>query len=232
MSEGQEQTWQDPEIRSRRLAGMKTNPRGKDKSKRKSRKKEYKYVCDGCGKAFTTSRKRTGKRKFHNARCRNDWQSRQKKGKTVECANPNCTTKVYRKPSRLDRKYCSMACAKSDPGYWKDVADTKKKNAHRDWPWYGWREKRTERRYWDPIAASVRERDGHTCQGCGVKWKRRIDGRSKPRFAVHHIIPRRKGGPDEPWNLITLCPKCHRETDAQGGPVRYPHQYQTRIGEF
>lgn len=28
---------------------------------------------------------------------------------------------------------------------------------------------------------------------------------------VHHIIGRGAGGPDEEWNLITLCPKHHRE---------------------
>jgi len=26
---------------------------------------------------------------------------------------------------------------------------------------------------------------------------------------VHHIIPRSQGGPDEEWNLITLCHKHH-----------------------
>lgn len=35
--------------------------------------------------------------------------------------------------------------------------------------------------------------------GCGV-----IEG-----LEVHHIIPRSQGGPDEEWNLITLCHKHH-----------------------
>jgi len=27
---------------------------------------------------------------------------------------------------------------------------------------------------------------------------------------VHHIITRSRGGPDVPWNLMTLCPLHHR----------------------
>ena len=43
------------------------------------------------------------------------------------------------------------------------------------------------------------ERDSFTCQVCG----------KKPAYQVHHIIPRRKGGSDDPDNLITLCGLCH-----------------------
>lgn len=30
---------------------------------------------------------------------------------------------------------------------------------------------------------------------------------------VHHITPRNEGGPNEPGNLIVLCPNCHRKAD-------------------
>jgi hypothetical protein len=30
---------------------------------------------------------------------------------------------------------------------------------------------------------------------------------------VHHITPREDGGPNEPENLIVLCPNCHRKAD-------------------
>lgn len=30
---------------------------------------------------------------------------------------------------------------------------------------------------------------------------------------VHHIEPRGEGGPNEPRNLIVLCPNCHRKAD-------------------
>jgi hypothetical protein len=27
---------------------------------------------------------------------------------------------------------------------------------------------------------------------------------------VHHVLFRSRGGPDEAWNLVTLCEGCHR----------------------
>lgn len=29
----------------------------------------------------------------------------------------------------------------------------------------------------------------------------------------HHIIPRNHNGPDDEWNLVTLCPSCHRAVE-------------------
>lgn len=34
---------------------------------------------------------------------------------------------------------------------------------------------------------------------------------------VHHIKPRAEGGPNDPENLIVLCPNCHRKAD--GGTI-------------
>src|SRR5208337_4931765 len=42
-------------------------------------------------------------------------------------------------------------------------------------------------------------RDRFTCQGC----------HRRTRGQVHHILPRRQGGPDMPANLVTLCDRCH-----------------------
>ena len=42
-------------------------------------------------------------------------------------------------------------------------------------------------------------RDRSTCQSCGRRTKAQ----------VHHILPRRQGGPDTPANLVTLCGRCH-----------------------
>lgn len=33
---------------------------------------------------------------------------------------------------------------------------------------------------------------------------------------VHHITPRNEGGPNDPDNLIVLCPTCHRKADNGG----------------
>lgn len=50
-----------------------------------------------------------------------------------------------------------------------------------------------------PLRAGIVRRDRSTCQSCG----RRTKGQ------VHHILPRRRGGPDIPANLVTLCGRCH-----------------------
>jgi 5-methylcytosine-specific restriction endonuclease McrA len=42
-------------------------------------------------------------------------------------------------------------------------------------------------------------RDNYQCTECGATQD----------LEVHHIVPRRLGGPDDPSNLITLCAACH-----------------------
>jgi 5-methylcytosine-specific restriction endonuclease McrA len=228
ISKGQRESWADSKRKKKRLEKSKgAKRRGPDKKKRASKARNYSYQCTGCGKRFSTKRKRTGKERFCTTDCRNKWQSSKKKGEDVECANPNCDKKFYQKASRKDRKYCSKECADADPARWKRMGDTRRERYGRDWEWTGWNEKRTDRNIWDPIAAAVRKRDGYKCQACGVKWHR-----NEKKFPVHHILPRKKGGPDEPWNLMTLCPSCHRKTDAQGGPVRYPFESQTKLPGF
>lgn len=56
----------------------------------------------------------------------------------------------------------------------------------------------------------VAERDGGQCQVCGLVGDTEI----------HHIIFRSHGGPDEPWNLVSLCRFHHRE--AHSDPITWP----------
>jgi hypothetical protein len=226
MSEGQKKAWKNPQKRENRMKGKKSRKqRGPNKNPRKSKGKTYHYTCSGCGKHFETKVKRKGEQKYHSNECKNKNQGRfQRKGEYVPCANPNCNNQFYKKASREDKKYCSMDCAKSDPNYWQRVAETMKERYGRNWEWQGWEEKRTDPQIWEPLAAKMRNQDQQKCQSCNEDWKRGQD-----RFPVHHIIPWSQGGPDEDWNLILLCPRCHRKTDAQGGPVRFPNPYQEKL---
>ena len=55
----------------------------------------------------------------------------------------------------------------------------------------------------------VLERDNHECQICckkeGYKHKNNVP------LEIHHIVYRCQGGCDDPSNLITLCPACHKK---------------------
>ncbi len=221
ISKGQKEAWQNPRIRDARIQGMHRNPRGKNKKKQPSKRKQYTHTCSQCGKTFKNHRK-------HQKYCSQNCMGKsQRRGKKHECANPNCSNTTYRHRHHIERgerKYCSMKCAKEDPAYWQRVAQTRRERYGRDWEWHGWYEKRTDRHRWDPVAARIRKQDDHTCQSCARK--RRSDER---KFPVHHIVPHSKGGPDYDWNLMTLCPSCHRKTDAQGGPVRFPSSYQQKL---
>lgn len=224
ISEGQKKAWQDPKVRKARVQGMHRNPKGKNKQKRPSKKKQYTHTCNQCGKRFKNSRRQA---KFCSQKCTG---MSQRRGETHLCVNPNCDNKTYRKRHHIqkgERKYCSMDCAKDDPAYWQRILETRKERYGRDWEWQGWDQKRTDPQIWDPLAAKIRKQDDDTCQSCTRRRKS-----DENQFPVHHILPWSKGGPDEEWNLITLCPSCHAKTDAQGGPVRYPHESQSKLDDF
>lgn len=59
------------------------------------------------------------------------------------------------------------------------------------------------------LYAAVLERDDYKCRSCGARQG----------LSVHHIIFRSDEGPDESWNLITLCLGCHNgiHIDVQDG---------------
>ncbi|QSG01563.1 HNH endonuclease [Natranaeroarchaeum sulfidigenes] len=53
------------------------------------------------------------------------------------------------------------------------------------------------------------DRAGQKCEWCEESF-------DHPH--VHHIKPRREGGPNEPENLIVLCPNCHEKADREAIP--------------
>lgn len=68
--------------------------------------------------------------------------------------------------------------------------------------------KAADDKQWRACCAAVDLRDGRQCRAC--------DRKSDPdrtgllvRGHRHHIIYRSAGGPDETWNICTLCHLCH-----------------------
>jgi|AntDeeMinimDraft_5_1070356.scaffolds.fasta_scaffold00735_11 hypothetical protein len=53
------------------------------------------------------------------------------------------------------------------------------------------------------------DRAGQQCEWCEESYD---------HLQVHHIEPRREGGPNEPENLIVLCPNCHENADREAIP--------------
>lgn len=66
---------------------------------------------------------------------------------------------------------------------------------------------RHERGYgnaWERLRAIVLARDNYLCQVCLEDYK------ITPATEVDHIIPKSKGGTDDPDNLQSICTDCHR----------------------
>ena len=60
------------------------------------------------------------------------------------------------------------------------------------------------------LVAFVKERDNNTCEACGFTFKKK-DGENYVEVA--HIKPLSEGGPDDPENMVALCPNCHKKLD-------------------
>lgn len=58
---------------------------------------------------------------------------------------------------------------------------------------------------------AVYRRDGYRCALCD-------DVRG---LQIHHVMPRGRGGSDEPMNLICLCWRCHAEAHGTWMPERH-----------
>jgi hypothetical protein len=61
---------------------------------------------------------------------------------------------------------------------------------------------------WKAVCKSVDQRDGRQCRCCDKRSDPEATGLLK-RGHRHHIIYRSAGGPDDTWNLVTLCAGCH-----------------------
>lgn len=82
---------------------------------------------------------------------------------------------------------------------------------------HGWESDKTrgnrhERGYgsqWEKLRKAVLRRDSRLCQVCLQQ------GRVTPANEVDHIIPKAKGGQDDPPNLQSICRPCHQAKTAR-----------------
>lgn len=75
-----------------------------------------------------------------------------------------------------------------------------------------------ERERWLEIRSKILLRDHFRCQECGY-YK---------HLEVHHIIPKSKGGGDNPENLVTLCTECHGKVHGFNKHVGGNHNHKKR----
>ncbi len=60
------------------------------------------------------------------------------------------------------------------------------------------------------VRAQVLERDGYTCQMCGVAAADLDDNGRKVRLHVGHVVDRSHGGTDDISNLKAICSACNQ----------------------
>jgi len=62
----------------------------------------------------------------------------------------------------------------------------------------------------------VFEQEGHECLFCGMTAEEHEEEYGRD-LDIHHVIPKRKGGSNEPSNLIPVCLSCHRTLESTQG---------------
>jgi hypothetical protein len=67
-----------------------------------------------------------------------------------------------------------------------------------------------------PTEHKILERDGYRCRVPGCTSRRNLE--------AHHIIRRSQGGPDDPWNRVSLCHHHHHHAVHGPGTVRVSGQ--------
>ena len=148
-------------------------------------------ICEYCGETFQAKTSYAiYRQRFCNLRCRSKFVGEAKKAKRLQRKCKKCGKTISIVPSLEKTKFfCSYSCSSSFR--YKGSGNP---------AWTG-----GDAKYWK---LKARERDNFTCQFPGCKKR----GKGNQVHA-HHKIPRSVGGSDDLDNLITLCPKHHREVE-------------------
>lgn len=167
-------------------------------------------TCDWCGTTFYVTPAIVDERRFCSQDCMGEWRSENIHGE----AHPNwggetetcewCDDEFHVRPFNTTARFCSRECkgkwrsenwVRERNGNWKggQSAYRATRDLHSPEPWNRWRK-------------TVR---GDTCEMCGVSASE-VDR----ALEVHHIIPLLAGGTSGEWNLMTLCPQCHKKVES------------------
>lgn len=192
------------------LRGLRKISRKKNRENNGDKNRTVQVKCDVCGKLITKNVRdynRTKKR-GHKITCSKECTYIVKiKGHYKPCSY--CAKEIWVTPAiEKQYNYCSRECMNNGSDF-----------RHRGADHYRWRDDVTSRPYyrgshWKMIRNRIRERDGYTCQVCGITEKE-----LGKKMDVHHITPYRLFETDEEANvddnLICLCPSCHHREDAR-----------------
>lgn len=74
--------------------------------------------------------------------------------------------------------------------------------------------KREKRAHLLEVYAAVDRRDHGRCRVCAKKCA--LGSTFSDRAERHHVRPKSLGGPDDTWNLATLCVDCHDARHKKG----------------
>ncbi len=141
--------------------------------------------CRECKKEFRVSPSRILTAQYCSTECADAHRNDGRKMAKLKRVCPQCgkTFKIYQ-CHKDRRKYCSYECKNNAMSYSTPI----------DRHFY-------TRTFWRKLRQVVLERDGYTCQKCGIDNK---------ILHVHHKQKRFLGGSDTEENLISLCNSCHR----------------------
>jgi 5-methylcytosine-specific restriction protein A len=74
---------------------------------------------------------------------------------------------------------------------------------------------------------ALRSADG-VCQGC-LEDAPFVDENGDPFLEVHHLTRVSDGGPDEPENVVALCPNCHRRVHRGADGTEFNSEILDRV---
>lgn len=76
---------------------------------------------------------------------------------------------------------------------------------------------------WVKARDRILKRDAYMCQPCLTA------GRPTPATQVDHIIPKAKGGTDDPDNLQAICTDCHDAKSAREAAEAQGRAYRPKV---